>query len=252
MRLTIIFAISVLSYPFFAKGQAGFNTSPSGLKYKMFTHENGPKPKLGDVIKFNFILYSQKDSILSSTYKSLFPVVTEIRTPSYPGDLEEAFMMMSKGDSATFLVSADSFYNGQDMPVPRGTMLKMNIKMLAIESPEEYALDRQKQNEEQLKISARLKEQETKNLDNYIKNSAPGAVETPDGMYYLINQKGKGPFPTDSQTVIIRYSGYLLNGRPIDNENDRITSFIIGRHDVIRGWEKGAELLNKGAKARLY
>ena len=252
MRLPLIILFAILSFTIESNGQTDFNTSPTGLKYKMFTHENGPKPKLGDVIKFNFILYAPKDSVLSSTYKSLFPVVTEIRPPSYPGDLEEAFMMMSKGDSAMFLVSADSFYNGQVMPVPAGAMLKMRIKMLDIESPAEYAVERQKQNEEQLKISEQLKIQETKNLDIYIKNKAPNALETPDGMYYVIENKGTGPFPKDSQTIIIRYTCYLLNARAIDGESDKVTSFVLGRHEVIRGWEKGVALLNKGSKARLY
>src|ERR1700727_170248 len=113
MRILLVTLFVILSFSVESQGQIVFDTAPSGLKYKMFTHEKGPKPKFADVIKFNFTLYSNKDSVLVSTFKSIVPVTTSIQKPTYKGDLEDAFMMMSKGDSAIFLVSADSFYNGQ-------------------------------------------------------------------------------------------------------------------------------------------
>jgi len=243
--------VLLILVPFISKGQEGFNTSPTGLKYRMFTHENGPKPKLGEIIKFNFILYSYRDSMLSSSYKSEIPVVTEIRPSSYKGDLEEAFMMMSSGDSAMFLVSADSFYNGQQMPVPAGSMLKMRIKMLSIESQADYALEKQKLNEESLKINDKIKAQEIKNLDRYIYHNEPKAKKTGDGLFYVVEHKGRGPMPKDSQTVIISYKAKLLDGTAVDGGSSKITSFVMGRHEVIRGLELGAGLFNKGSKGRL-
>src|ERR1017187_1376312 len=134
MRLKIFFICGLLCYSLLAEGQKDYKTSPNGLKYKMYTHIKGKKAIVGDVIKFHFILRDNKDSILASTYNSGIPVVTPIRESTYKGDLSEGFQMLAVGDSGVFLVSADSFYNGQKMPVKPGATLSITIKMLRISS----------------------------------------------------------------------------------------------------------------------
>jgi len=252
MRFRNIFALILLFIPFLSSGQSSFITSPSGLKYKFFTHETGTKPKKGDIVKFNFYLFTEKDSILFPKQKPLFPQQALVNSSYYKGDIEEAFVMMSKGDSAMFLVSADSFYSGQDMPVPKGTMLKATIKMVDIVTPEEQAQERQKEKDEAIAQEQRLKTQETKGLERFINSQEPKAIKTDEGLYYLIDHKGTGPLPKDSQTVIIKYTGHSLDGVVAEEENNKVISIVLGRHEVIKGLEMGARLLNKHARARLF
>jgi FKBP-type peptidyl-prolyl cis-trans isomerase FkpA len=251
-RLSIIYILILFFFPFFSKGQTGFSTSSSGLKYRFFTNETGTKPKKGDIIKFNFYLFTDKDSLLFPKRPPPLPQQALVSESSYKGDIEEAFKMMSKGDSAMFLVSADSFYSGQEMPVPRGSVLKVTIKMIDIVSPEAHALEMQKENDDEAASKKRLKAQEIKGLDKYIQMQVPEAIKTADGFYYVIEHKGTGAFPIDSQTIIIQYTEHLLDGTPIDGGHSKIISMILGRHEVIRGLEMGVRMLKKHSKAKLF
>ena len=254
MRSNIICIFIFLFAPFLSKGQTGFITSPSGLKYRFFTHETGLKPKKGDIVKFNFYLYTDKDSLLFPKRPPMFPQQALIAESSYKGDIEEAFKMMTKGDSAVFLVSADSFYSGTDtkMPVPTGSMVKATIKLIDIETPEAHALELQKEKDDIESTEKRLKAQEIKGLDKFIQVQEPNATKTDDGIYYVIEHKGTGALPKDSQTIIIKYTTHLLDATAIDAGNSKIISFVLGRHEVIRGLELGSRLLKKHSKARIY
>ena len=56
----------------------------------------------------------------------------------------------------------------------------------------------------------------------------------------------------------MNYTGRLLNGTSFDSNVDpqfkhqEPFSFMLGRNRVIRGWDEGLTLLNKGAKATFY
>jgi len=132
MKIRYFLTSVLLCFVLITNAQVKYKTAPSGLKYFMFTNNKGDKPKIGDVLKFHFILKTDKDSILLSSYKSGNPPETRLTKPSYPGDLMDGFALMSKGDSSIFLVSADSFYGPQNMPVKSGSMLAITIKLLDV------------------------------------------------------------------------------------------------------------------------
>ena len=228
-----------------------FKTTPTGLKYIMYTDNKGEKAKIEDIIKFNFILKTQQDSVLLSSYRSLVPPQTKCQKPSYKGDLFEAFSMMAKGDSALFQVSADSFYKGQTLPVKSGSTLLIMIKMLDITSPAAFAEQMKAQREAQAKKAEENKNQEAGLLDKYIKEKAPNAVKTSSGLYYIIIAEGTGAKPQVGQKVVAHYTGTLLSGKEFDSDRGATFSFTLGQHQVIEGWDEGFALLKKGTKAKL-
>src|SRR6476661_932088 len=96
----------------------GFTKAENGLHYQFFKQdENGVKAVEGDGVSIK-IIYALKrtptDSVLfdsklnsddgSGTIRYILP------KSSFPGSLEDAIMMMSKNDSAAFIISADSFF----------------------------------------------------------------------------------------------------------------------------------------------
>jgi FKBP-type peptidyl-prolyl cis-trans isomerase FkpA len=245
MKTRVLFVVFIISCISFSFGQKKFKTTPTGLKYIIYSSNKGEKPKLGDVIKFNFILKNEKDSLIISSYGGAVPPQTQMQKPSYPGDLTEAFGMMAKGDSALFLVSADSFYAGQPkMPARKGSMLSIAIKMLDVVPFIEF--------QKQIKAAQEAQAKEEQNMiDAYVKKNAPNAKKTASGLYYLIEREGTGIGPQKGQTIEAHYRGTLLNGKEFDSDHGVPFSFALGQGQVIAGWDEGFALLKKGSKAKL-
>ncbi|RKP34741.1 fk506-binding protein 2 [Dimargaris cristalligena] len=64
---------------------------------------------------------------------------------------------------------------------------------------------------------------------------------------------GNGPSPQPGQTVYIHYTGTLKNGSKFDSSRDRGSpfSFVVGRGQVIRGWEEEVPKMKQGERAKL-
>ncbi|HSV87831.1 MAG TPA: FKBP-type peptidyl-prolyl cis-trans isomerase [Bacteroidales bacterium] len=73
------------------------------------------------------------------------------------------------------------------------------------------------------------------------------ATELPSGVFYYIEQTGHGLFPTDSSTVIVTYTGTLLNGTQFDMGVQR--QFHLP--DAIPGFRHGIPMFNRGARGIL-
>lgn len=67
------------------------------------------------------------------------------------------------------------------------------------------------------------------------------------GVVHLVRGQGRTPGPTD--TVTVRYAGWLLNGRRFDSSFPGTTSFPLNR--VIAGWTEGLQHLAEGGSAKL-
>ncbi|HZB95674.1 MAG TPA: FKBP-type peptidyl-prolyl cis-trans isomerase [Herpetosiphonaceae bacterium] len=65
--------------------------------------------------------------------------------------------------------------------------------------------------------------------------------------------KGTGPTPKTGDTVKVHYTGWLLNGKKFDSSVDRGQpfEFVLGRGQVIRGWDEGVATMHVGDKVRL-
>jgi FKBP-type peptidyl-prolyl cis-trans isomerase FkpA len=229
------------------EAQVKFITAPNGLLYNIFTANKGEKPKLDDVIKFQFIMKNSKDSELTNTYKTGQPLVMKLAKPAFKGDPMEGFAMMSIGDSAIFKISGDSLYKGTpNNPFKPGEMITFNVKMLDIKSYADYMKDLQK-------INAEAAQKEMATLEKFIKEKYPTAKKTESGMYYIITRPGTGPTPQKGQEVTAHYKGSLINGTVFDTDSGRgeAFKFPLGQHRVIAGWDEGFSYLNKGAKAVL-
>lgn len=78
------------------------------------------------------------------------------------------------------------------------------------------------------------------------------AIRDESGIYYVIFEQGTGIKPSFGSTVITHYSGYLLNGELFDSsEGTSPLNFVLGRGDVILGWDIGYTLIEEGTHALL-
>jgi peptidylprolyl isomerase len=79
------------------------------------------------------------------------------------------------------------------------------------------------------------------------------AITTASGLKYVIVEEGTGPAPKTGDLVKVHYTGTLEDGTKFDSSVDRgePIEFILGRGQVIPGWDEGIGLMNVGGKARL-
>lgn len=66
-------------------------------------------------------------------------------------------------------------------------------------------------------------------------------------------EKGTGEEANVGETVVVHYTGWLMDGTKFDSSLDRGTpfSFTLGERRVIPGWEKGVEGMQVGGKREL-
>ena len=76
---------------------------------------------------------------------------------------------------------------------------------------------------------------------------------TASGLEYDDLQEGTGESPQTGQTVSVHYTGWLTNGKKFDSSVDRGSpfSFVIGRGQVIKGWDEGVATMKVGGKRKL-
>lgn len=64
---------------------------------------------------------------------------------------------------------------------------------------------------------------------------------------------GTGASPQSGQTVIVHYTGTLTTGEKFDSSVDRGKpfNFVIGKGQVIKGWDVGVATMKVGGKRKL-
>ncbi len=81
-----------------------------------------------------------------------------------------------------------------------------------------------------------------------------GVIELPDGLQYEIIKAGDpaGIKPNASDTVVVNYSGTLIDGFEFDSsaKNGGPVTFPVG--GVIKGWTEILQLMSKGAHWKVY
>ena len=96
-------------------------------------------------------------------------------------------------------------------------------------------------------------EENKKSTDQALVSLTEGMKKTESGLFYKITKEGSGSLPSTGAQVSVHYEGKLIDGTIFDSSykrNNPIT-FSIGVGQVIKGWDEGIMLLNKGAAARL-
>lgn len=253
MKTTFNFALSLITFTFLTScaNKGGIETSPSGLKYQIHTKMEGNKPAIGDVLTLNLLYKTDKDSVLFDSFSRNKPVKTILGQPSFKGGVEEGFAMLSKGDSATFIVSADSLFEktfGGKMPpfVKAGSLITFIVKLEDFQTQKEI-------DDAKKAVADKNKGSETELLTSYLSKNNITQKPTASGLYYVETLAGKGAMAEKGKTVFISYTGKLLDGTIFDSNinSGKPIEFELGGHHVIDGWEEGILMMKKGGKAMM-
>ncbi|WP_299455694.1 FKBP-type peptidyl-prolyl cis-trans isomerase [uncultured Microscilla sp.] len=251
----------------------GFEQTPTGIYYKVINHnpDTAKAFKFDRAIDFHLVVKNYKDSVLQNSYEKE-PIKNFIyQPPRFKGDISEIMQYISEGDSVVIGVSSDSTakYQGRPMPptFPKGTYVRYFMKILKVKPAAEAMAEIEKAKTEALQ---KVRRDDSIAIHSYLKEKglADKAKSTPSGLYYVITEEGTGERPEKHDTVYTNYVGKLTNGNLFDTNVEEAAKkggkyqgpnpkkyqpfkFILGRQQVIRGWDEGLALLKKGSKAIL-
>lgn len=79
-----------------------------------------------------------------------------------------------------------------------------------------------------------------------------GVVVLPSGLQYEVLAEGNGKKPSATDRVQCHYEGTLIDGTIFDSSIKRGEPAVFGVNQVIRGWVEALQLMQEGAKWRLY
>src|SRR5690606_19175973 len=252
-----------------------FETGDGGLQYKIVKDGGQPKAQTGDLLSVSMTVTTDRDSLLSSTYKIGLPQIINIAADSlpglYPGDYNSMFKMLGEGDSAIFKLNLDTMAAKTMQPKPdfADHYVTFNVKVnkhfkkgeltdSALYAEVNTYFDGEIQ---------KLKASEEGKINDYIKKNNLEPLKTASGLQYIITEEGTGEKPVAGDTVKVNYTGALVaTGDVFDTSIKEVAEksntynpmrpyepakFAIGVRQVIQGWDEGLLLLPKGSKAKL-
>ena len=235
---------------------SGFTKLPSGLLFKVAKHGTGTKnPAVGDHLEMHIHVHI-KDSTMFDSRKmnASKPVPFQVQPPNFKGDPIEGFMKMVAGDSAVMRLPVDSLLNQNKQMMPgmkKGDVLVYEVVLVSAVSDVDF------------KKAASAASDKQKGIDDaamqaYFKQNNINAKKTASGLYYSITKEGTGENAKAGQSVSVNYTGKLLNGKAFDSNTDPEFhhtdpfTLTLGAGQVIKGWDEGLALFNKGSKGVLY
>jgi FKBP-type peptidyl-prolyl cis-trans isomerase len=246
--------IACLFFASFAQAQKAVKYSKSktsGLSYVMHKSNKGPKLKLDDVVTLKLKYITSKDSIVFDSWKMGKPIQLKIAKSSFKGDLMDGLTLLTVGDSASFLINADSLFTktfGAPRPafIDSSSFLSFTVKVISTTT--DAALKA-----EELKAEKENAMKENEVIAKYIADKQITPSKSSSGLMYIISEPGTGEQAQAGKTVKVHYTGRLLDGTKFDSSLDRSDpiEFKLGQGMVIKGWDEGIALLKVGGKALL-
>ena len=224
----------------------GFDKTESGLYYKLYkVSKDTIKPKVGDWITLDYKLVvkvKSKDSTLSDSKKtSQGSVRLQIPPSDYKGDLYSGMKIMSSGDSAIFIIPADSLFKrtfkqpSRPPFVDSNSVVQFFVHLKLIENP------------------ADLMKKEAETLKKYVQTNNITVAPTPSGIYFIETEKGKGLKIDSGLMVKLHFTVSLIDGKQIfsTREQPEPIEFEYGKQFDTKGLEEAVAKMTKGGKAKV-
>ncbi|MDB5024952.1 MAG: peptidylprolyl isomerase [Mucilaginibacter sp.] len=228
--------------------------TPKGALVKVFTSNPGDKIKLNDVITFDVIQKTEKDSVLFSSYTLGHPLKIQVQPSQNAGDLMDVFPLLTAKDSAYVKVPSDSVFKGHEDQRPpflaKGSSLIFILKISKVQSLDDAMTE--------------VKTAEMTAANKYIADHKLTVTTTASGLKYVITQPSLKRKPLPGDTLLVNYTGRTIDGKVFDSslqaeaqkanlqQGDRKyepIKVVVGQGQVIKGWDEGLLLLNEGSRA---
>ncbi|HYH55320.1 MAG TPA: FKBP-type peptidyl-prolyl cis-trans isomerase, partial [Anseongella sp.] len=124
-----------------------------------------------------------------------------------------------------------------------GSDVTMVVKVEEVKTKQEIEQELKEKRDKQTGLEADT-------IADYISKHNLDVKETPTGIQYQITTQTEGKRPNTGDTVVVHYTGTLLDGTKFDSSYDRgePISFALVKGAVIDGWYEAIPLFKKGEK----
>jgi FKBP-type peptidyl-prolyl cis-trans isomerase len=223
---------------------------------------SGPNIQKTNYVEMNLVVSNIEGKKIFSSIENNHPITFEYGKPFDTKGFDEAIATMKKGSKATVVVpSAMGFgdqgkkdRSGADIIDPYSPIV-YDIEILSIKTKAEYEKAQKDKEAAAKKEADDAMAKEPAQIQQYVKEHNITAKPNGSGLYYIETVKGKGPKATAGKTVKVHYTGKLFNGKVFDSSLTRKPStpleFVIGKGQVIPGWDEGISMMSAGGKATL-
>jgi FKBP-type peptidyl-prolyl cis-trans isomerase FkpA len=258
-----------------ANAQGDVQHTPGGASYRIFTHNTGDKIKVNDVITFQFIQKTDKDSVLVSSYVTGNQGKAQCKPTDTLKDyvelnLMQVFPKLALHDSVEVKVPTDSIFKKMEAQrppfLPKGSNLIFVLRIDRIQTLDEAMAERNAEIAKAQADEAKVKAQEPIETANYIATHKLILKTTASGLKYVITKSSLKAKPLAGDTLLVNYTGRTLDDKVFDSSIESVAKaanlnqpgrayepiqFVVGTGGVIPGWDEGLLLLGEGAKATL-
>lgn len=200
----------------------------SGLQYYELTAGSGEEAVKNSTVSTGFTIWVKTDTgyryIDSSTNRSAVDFVIGRLDAVFPG-WDEGVTGMKVGGKRLLIIPPELGMGSQaNNLIPANSTLVMEVELLKATAP---------------RAAAKVDEKDY--------------ITTASGLKYYDLTPGTGATPTTGQTVVVHYTGWLVDGTQFDSSIDRgeTFSFVIGKGSVIPGWDEGVATMKVGGKRQL-
>lgn len=227
----------------------GFSVTEDGIHYKLVGLGDGSaKPEISNFITVNISYRTIKDSLFFQGLRKF-----QLTAPRYSGSIDECFMMLVLGDSATFYFPADSFFKRTlETSLPRfinkGDLMRVDIKMMDVQTEKQYQLEK----EAFLHWINDFGDYEKVILKQYMEGEKLSIAPTSSGLYYIPVIKTNGKSVAVGDTVTVNFEGRFFNSKIFDSTKKRNEpfQFVYGQKwQVIEGLEEAIGMMKEGEKS---
>jgi FKBP-type peptidyl-prolyl cis-trans isomerase len=233
--------IGVVLLMFGCSKYPGFKKTSNGLYYKYhIKNECESYAKPGDLVSFQMRVYTP-DTVFSEGEQVYEKQMMD--SSRYKGDFYEALGMLCEGDSATFIISADSMkiHFGLQFGLDSASVLYFDMVMRKIYTPEMI------QAETDSLIKAELEQ-----FEEY-KKTLEGFTELSPGVFFKETHAGKGLPIVDTSIISVKITAATLDGNVFIPEDDSppVDFRISDDNRIPFNWNQALLKMRQGGKATL-
>ena len=265
-----IFTITAVLNCFAGGVKNEYKTDPAtGVKYLYIKHDaKAAKPAMGDIAFVRILYKRDDDSILfdshSGNHTDSTSIIPLLLKSVFRGSLEAGITLMAAGDSASFLINADSIYlkafKLKALPpyIKSGANLKFYIKLVRFETVQQMKDEQYALIEKRREDGVKMQTAEGVAIKKYLADKNIKVKPLILDSLYILERTGTiGKPVNEGDSVEVKYTGMLLDGTVFDQsdkgDGGKGTIKFQYKHSaqLIRGWIEILSTMHQGEKVRI-